>query len=98
MTAITLNSNEELHHFQNMRFSENDVLSTEREKIKRKAHLLKAVVLESMNQTEVIITVEDQNSCKKVKSRVIATGDDRILLEKGLIIPINCIKEVEFPQ
>lgn len=81
-----------------MEFKNGDVLEATRDKIMRNAHLLKAAVLDSLNKEEVILTLEDKNSSKKLKSRIIATGDDRVLLERGLTIPVHCILQVEFPS
>jgi hypothetical protein len=92
-----MNASEEAEFFARMNFVDYDVLSSPREKIRRKANLLKAVALESLNKAEVILTVEDQHSCKKIRSRIVATGDDQVVLEKGFSLPIHCIHYVEFP-
>jgi len=97
MTFFTLSSPEEVESFSRLHFKEYDVLSSPREQIRRKANLLKAVALESMNRAEVVLTFEDQTSCKKIRSRILATGDDQVMLDKGFSIPIHCIHFVEFP-
>lgn len=73
-----------------------EVLQNQRQKIKRKAALLKAMMLEGIDQTEVILTYQDQVELKKMKTRVIATEDDSVILPFGLILPIHCILDVEF--
>lgn len=77
-------------------FKSNDVLETQRARIKRKAQLLRAMMLEGLDQTEVILTFQDEVELKRLKTRVLATGDDSIVLSHGTTLPINCILDVEF--
>jgi len=81
-----------------MVFKTQDVLATEKERIRRSASLLKAAVLDSLSKMEVILTLEDKESEKKLRSRIIATGNDRVMLDKGISIPVQCIRNVEFPN
>jgi hypothetical protein len=81
-----------------MVFKTQDVLATEKERIRRSASLLKAAVLDSLNKVEVILTLEDKESQKRLRSRIIATGNDRVMLDKGISIPVHCIRNVEFPN
>lgn len=97
MTLMTLASKEEIENFLKQRFGIPDVLKNPRDRIKRKANLVKAATLESINGTEVVLMVEDQNSCKKVRSRIIATADDQVVLTNGISLPIHCIHSVLFP-
>jgi hypothetical protein len=79
-----------------MEFGNHDVLTCHRERIRRHANLLRAALLEGINRSEVLLLVEDIKSVKKLRSRIIATGSDRVLLERGLSIPVHCIRTVEF--
>lgn len=97
MTYFIMSASEEAEFFSRLNFKEHDVLSSPREKLRRKANLLKAVALESISNAEVILTLEDQHSCKKIRSRIVATGDDQVMLDKGFSLPIYCIHHVEFP-
>jgi uncharacterized protein (UPF0248 family) len=47
---------------------------------------------------EVVLTLEDKDSQKKLRSRIIAAGSDRVMLDKGISIPVHCILNVEFPN
>jgi hypothetical protein len=47
---------------------------------------------------EVVLTLEDKDSQKKLRSRIIAAGNDRVMLDKGVSIPVQCIVNVEFPN
>ncbi len=95
---ITLSGNEEFHLIKNAVFAQTDVLMSRSARIRRQACLLQAVALEGISKTEVVLTLENVQSCSKLKSRVIATGDENILVEHGISIPIRCIHRIEFPS
>ena len=78
-------------------FPKQDVLVTETDRQKRKANLIKAVTLESLAPTEVVLYLETKAGCQKVKSRVLATGDQQVLIERGFAVPISSIHRVDFP-
>jgi len=78
-----------------LRSTSHDVLLPGREQRTRKVRLLQAVALGSSQSTEVVLTVEDQLCCRRVRVRIVAAGDDRVMLEKGLSVPIQCIRRVE---
>ena len=73
-----------------------DVLSSQRDRIRRKAQLLRAMTLEGIDQTEVILTYQDQLELRRLRTRVLVTGDDAIVLAQGTTLPIHCILDVEF--
>lgn len=98
MTMLSVHSANDLETLARMVFKADDVLKTNREKIRRQANLLKASVMDSLSNFEVVLTVEDKESLKLLRSRIIATGDERVMLDKGLTIPVNCIIQVDFPQ
>jgi hypothetical protein len=81
-----------------MVFKTQDVLNSEKERIRRSASLLKAAVLDSLNKVEVILTLEDKETQMKLRSRIIAAGNNRVMLDKGVSIPVHCIVNVEFPN
>ncbi len=97
MVTLTLNTDTELQTIANLLFKSSDALQTDRERVNRHASLLKAVVLESLSNQEVILTLEDQTSTKKLRTRIIATGNDKVMIDKGLTLPLRCIQMVEFP-
>ena len=96
MTMFTLSSAEDIAAITGLHYKSEDVLPTPLLRIRRRAGLLKAVALESLNKEEVILTLEDKNSVRKVRSRIIATGDEQVLLEKGVIVPVRSICRVDF--
>jgi hypothetical protein len=87
------------HHLQQiskMVFSEHEVLMSDRDRILRMASLLKASTLESIHPTEVILTICAKHETTKIRARIMATGDERVVLDGGFSIPIHCIYEVDF--
>ena len=95
---LNIHSRYDLDTLARMVFKTQDVLNSERDRIRRSASLLKAAVLDSLSKVEVILTLEDKESQKKLRSRIIAAGNDRVMLEKGVSIPVQCILNVEFPN
>ncbi|MFN5295966.1 MAG: hypothetical protein ACK5BL_10580 [Flavobacteriales bacterium] len=98
ITTLNIHSRYDLDTLARMVFKTNDVLNSERERIRRSASLLKAAVLDSLSKMEVVLTLEDKDSQKKLRSRIIAAGNDRVMLDKGVSIPVHCILNVEFPN
>ena len=98
ITTLNIHSRYDLETLARMVFKTQDVLNTEKERIRRSASLLKAAVLDSLSKMEVVLTLEDHDSQNRLRSRIIATGNDRVMLDKGVSIPVNCIKHIEFPN
>lgn len=98
MDTLNLHSEDDFYLIRKMVFNDHDVLTTTRERLLRSANLMKAAVLDSINSIAVVLVVEDRESQKKLRSRIIATGDQHVLLENGLTLPVNCIKHIEFPS
>lgn len=98
ITTLDIHSRYDLEKIHRMVFKTQDVLNTEKDRIRRSANLLKAAVLDSLSKMEVILTLEDHDSQKRVRSRVIAAGNDRVMLDKGVSIPVHCISNIEFPN
>jgi hypothetical protein len=95
---LNIHSRYDLDTIARMVFKTQDVLNSEKERIRRSASLLKAAVLDSLNKVEVILTLEDKETQMKLRSRIIAAGNNRVMLDKGVSIPVQCILNVEFPN
>ena len=95
---LNIHSRYDLDTIARMVFKTQDVLNSEKERIRRSASLLKAAVLDSLNKVEVILTLEDKETQMKLRSRMIAAGNNRVMLDKGVSIPVQCIVNVEFPN
>lgn len=98
MKMLSVHSANDLEPLARMVFKVDDVLKTNGEKIRRQANLLKASIIDSLSNFEVVFTVGDKESLKLLRSRIIATGDERAVPDKGLTIPVNCIIQVDFIQ
>jgi hypothetical protein len=73
-----------------------DVLKSHSQRIRRNAQLLKAATSEAFPGQEVILTIEERQTCSRLRAQVIATGNDRVLLRGGISVPLSCIHEVRF--
>ncbi len=98
MNTLSLRSENDIHIITKMVFKDHDVLTSEGEKVRRNASLLRASVLDSLHKQEVILHLEDRVTSRKLRSRIIATGNERVMLENGLSIPVQCIRIIEFPS
>lgn len=76
-------------------FTDKEVLASQFLRRKRQAKLLSAAAIDQTRKTEVILTIEEQNSCSRIKTGILALCDDRVLLNCGLSIPLNCIHHVQ---
>jgi len=72
-----------------------DVLTNQKHRMQRQASLLQAIALQAMQPTDVLLTIEGPRLCTRLRTRILATGDDRVVLEHGVSIPIQCIHRVE---
>ena len=71
ITTLNIHSRYDIETLARMVFKTQDVLNTEKERIRRSASLLKAAVLDSLAKVEVVLTLEDKDSQKKLRSRII---------------------------
>ena len=78
ITTLNIHSRYDIETLARMVFKTQDVLNTEKERIRRSASLLKAAVLDSLSKVEVVLTLEDKESQKRLRSRIIAAGNDRL--------------------
>jgi hypothetical protein len=73
-----------------------DVLKSVPQRVRRNAQLLQAATTETYPGQEVIITIEEKTMCTRVRTQVVATGHDRVLLRGGISVPLACIHDVRF--
>lgn len=69
-----------------------EVLSSHKLRMERRARLLEAIALPG---TEVWLFIESLLTCTRIRTRILAAGDDRVVLEHGLSVPMQCIHRVE---
>lgn len=67
------------------------------DKLKRASNLMKAAVMDSVSGSEAILYIQVSEKIQKVRSRVIAVGNERVMLERGISIPVSSIIDIEFP-
>lgn len=73
-----------------------DVLEDHRERLRRASGLMKASLLDSISAAEVVLFIRSAEDVSQVHSRVIAVGDERVMLEEGVSIPVTSIMDVVF--
>lgn len=79
----------------NLRFPDKDVLTDPELIKKRQIDLERATRLGNAHHGKINITFEDSVGIKKVNTTIWATTDKRIILKKGVVIPIHRIHEVD---
>lgn len=78
-----------------LRFPDAEVLHDPEMIKKRHNDLERATRLGNVEHGKIKITFEDSVGMKKVNTTIWATTDKRIILKKGVVIPINRIHEVD---
>ena len=77
-------------------FPQNDVLVNPAEKTMRQLDIIQAMRLGNIERYKVKITFEDTNSIKVVNTTIWAVTEKRIVLKKGVVIPVHRIHSVKF--
>lgn len=93
---MTFSQWEMIEDVESIEFTEEDVLPTVHERMKRLACLMRAISLEGMSAAPVTLWVVGLDKCYRLTSRVIAASNHQIMIEQGLRIPIKSIHRVEF--
>jgi hypothetical protein len=73
-----------------------DVLDTAEERASRKLDLERAMVLGNGEQVKIAIIFMTNDGLKRVETTVWAATEDSISLKGGIVLPVNCIKEIRF--
>ena len=79
-----------------LQYPQSDVLVNEGDIKLRKAKLEKATTVGNLDHTKVKIIFEDIHGLKSVETTIWATTQNKIVLKKGCIIPINRIHDIRF--
>lgn len=74
-----------------LRFPSNDVLEDNEEIQQRNSELERALSLGNLEHSKIKIFFEDNESKKVVETTVWGVTDKRVILKKGVAIPINRI-------
>lgn len=77
-----------------LKFPDMEVLTSEDDIKIRTANLDRALKLGNLEHNKIKIVFEDDNGIKQVNTTIWGVTDKRIILKKGVVIPINRIHEV----
>jgi hypothetical protein len=79
-----------------LKFPETDVLSSSDAKKERISDLNRALSLGNLEQSKIKIYFEDNSSHKVVNTTIWGLTDKRVILKKGIVIPIHRVHKVKF--
>lgn len=85
----------EKENIEELRFPNEEVLSSAEEIHKRKKDLERALALGNIEQIKIKIFFEDNQSPKYVETTVWGVTDKRVILKQGVVIPIHRIHFLE---
>ena len=86
----------EKEEISNLAFPETEILQSETEIKHRKKTLENGMLLGNIEHRKIKIVFEDNESAKQVETTIWAVTENKILLKKGVAIPIHRIKAVNF--
>lgn len=76
--------------------NQQDVLISERDRIRRMADLYKAAALQSLSRQKVGITYQTSTETLCLKTGIVAAGPDSIICDTGESISVKRIRQVHF--
>lgn len=77
-------------------FPKNDVLDDPAERMMRKVDVIQAMRLGNIERYKVKIIFEDTESIKMVDTTIWAVTEKKIVLKRGVVIPVHRIHEIKF--
>ena len=77
-------------------FPNDDVIKDEREKKERSLKIYRATSLGNIENQKVYIIFQDSDSIKRVFTTIWAHTQEKIVLKKGVMIPVNRIVDIRF--
>ncbi len=84
----------EKENVETLNFPKNEVLTTPEEIGRRNHEMGRAMLLGNNHKHKVKIVFEDDECVKEVETTVWGFTDKRVLLKRGLVIPIHRIHEI----
>ncbi len=85
----------EKESIRDLKFPENDVLTSKDEIKIRNSNLERALKLGNIENIKMKIVFEDEIGMKQVVTTVWGVTDKRVILKQGLLIPIHRIHEIK---
>ena len=86
----------EKEKIQEFSFPQGDVLSSEKERKALYSKIHRATSLGNIENHKVFIFFEDRMGLKKVFTTIWAQTREKIVLKKGIFIPVNRIYDIRF--
>ena len=80
----------------NLYFPQNDVLDDPAEKMMRRSDIIQAMRLGNIERYKVKIIFEDTENLKVVNTTIWAATEKRIVLKRGVVIPVHRILSIKF--
>jgi hypothetical protein len=77
-----------------LRFPQEEILTSAEELVKRKSDLSRALTLGNVHHNKVKIVFCDNQGPKMVETTIWAVTELRVILKSGMVIPINRIQEI----
>ncbi len=81
---------------ENFHFPASEVLTDPTAIKQRQADLERATTLGNVEHNKIKIFFEDDDTYKVVETTIWATGEDNIVLKKGVTVPIHLIHRIKF--
>ena len=80
----------------NLYFPQDDVLKDPAEMVMRESDIIQAMRLGNIERYKVKIIFEDTESVKMVNTTIWAVTEERIVLKRGVVIPVHRIHSIKF--
>jgi hypothetical protein len=84
----------EKEKIETLKFPAQDVLIDKEQIKERESELNRALALGNLEHTKIKIYFEDDQSLKLVETTVWGVTDKRVILKKGVVIPINRVHKI----
>ncbi|MCC7050544.1 MAG: hypothetical protein IT239_02035 [Bacteroidia bacterium] len=80
----------------NLKFPKEEILKTKEDSAARKINLERATTLGNLEQIKFKIVFADDKKVKMIDTTIWALTSERVILKKGVVIPINRIIDVKY--
>jgi hypothetical protein len=81
---------------ENLRFPKEEILTSKEDIANRKINLERATTLGNIEQIKFKIVFADEKGVKMVDTTVWGLTNERVILKKGSVIPINRVIDVKY--
>lgn len=85
----------EKENISDLKFPETEVLKSKEDILTRARNLERALKLGNLQHSKIKIVFEDTQGIKQVDTTIWGVTDKRIILKRGVLIPIHCIHELK---